>query len=71
MANTIDILVRANDQASKTLGNLQGRLDTFGASATRAGTGLLKMTAPFIAVGAASIAAFAKVDKGMSELRWM
>ena len=69
MANTIDILVRANDQASKTLGSLQGRLDTFGASATRAGTGLLKMTAPFIAVGAASIAAFAKVDKGMSELR--
>jgi TP901 family phage tail tape measure protein len=69
MANTIDILVRANDQASKTLGSLQGRLDTFGQSATRAGTGLLKMTAPFIAVGAASIAAFAKVDKSMAELR--
>ena len=59
MANTIDILVRANDQASKTIGSLQGRLDTFGQSATRAGTGLLKMTAPFLALGAASIVAFA------------
>jgi TP901 family phage tail tape measure protein len=69
MANTIDILVRANDQASKTIGSLQGKLDKFGSSATRAGTSLLKMTAPFLAVGAASIVAFAKVDRGMSELR--
>ena len=68
MANTIDILVRANDQASKTIGSLQGKLDKFGSSATRAGTGLLKMTAPFLALGAASIVAFAKVDRGMSEL---
>ena len=69
MANIVEIIIKATDKASATLGKTQGNIQQIGASLTKVGVGLTAgVTLPLLAVGKASISAASDLSEALSKV---
>lgn len=72
MANTLEIIIKANDQASKTLAGVLGKaensLKTVGTGMIKTGALMSAASAPFVAAMASTVQSAARFDESMTNV---